>query len=85
MLTQSMHDVAGVLMNRQASLPPAWIATTDWTAIGLWATACLAAISLLAGAMNRRRSALTDVLKKHVVDTIGPVGGDEQDDGKTDE
>jgi hypothetical protein len=35
---------------------------------------------LLAAAMNRRRTALTEALKKHVVDTIGPIGGDEEDE-----
>ena len=56
------------------------LASTDWTAVGLWAAASLAAVSLLAAAMNRRRTALTDALKKHVVDTIGTVGGDEDEE-----
>jgi len=54
------------------------LAKTDWIATSLWAVAFLVAVSLLAAAMNRRRTVLTDALKKHVVDTIGPVGDDDE-------
>lgn len=53
------------------------LAKTDWVSIGLWAAASLVAASFLAAAMNRRRTTLTEALKKHVVDTIGPVGGED--------
>ena len=38
----------------------------------LWAGASLVAIILLGRSMQRRRQALTDSLKKHVSQTIGP-------------
>jgi hypothetical protein len=51
------------------------LATTDWTTVGLWAAASLAAATLLGAAMNRRRQALTDTLTEHVVKTIGAAPG----------
>jgi hypothetical protein len=47
--------------------------TSAFPTVLLWAGASLVAILLLAKAMKRRRDGLTDVLKKHVTDTIGTV------------
>lgn len=61
------------------------IAATDWMTIGLWAGGSFVAVSLLASAMNRRRAALVESLRKHVADTIGPVGGDAARDNSADD
>jgi len=50
------------------------VSAVDWLALGLWSAATLVAVSLLAAAMNRRRTALTESLRKHVVDTVGTLG-----------
>lgn len=79
MLTQSIHNSAGGVAIKAEIVGGGLLAKTDWTAISLWVLASLVAVSLLAAAMNRRRTALTEALKKHVVDTIGPIGGDEEE------
>jgi hypothetical protein len=50
------------------------LAAVDWMAVGLWAGASLVAATLLGSAMNRRRQALSQTLKDHVVKTVGPPG-----------
>ncbi len=82
MLTQSIHCATWCFATSTALAHSGPLADTDWVGISLWAMASLVAASLLAVAMNRRRTALTEALKKHVVDTIGPVGGEEEDDGE---
>lgn len=78
MLTRSTIGLTLKVAGETAIIRVQPLAEIDWLAIGLWAVACLTAVSLLAGAVNRRRTALTEALKKHVVDTIGPVEGEEQ-------
>lgn len=82
MLTRPNHSTT---LCRETDIAYAFdglLAKTDWVAVGLWAVASLVAVSLLAGAMNRRRTALTEAIKRHVVDTIGTVGGDEKEEEK---
>ena len=55
--------------------------SSAFTALLLWAGASLIAVTVLAGAMRRRRAVLTETLKKHVVDAVGPIdppGGDDE-------
>jgi len=76
MLSQS-HDfspIGGDVAPRRGVFLIGLIATTDWMTIGLWAGGSFFAVSLLAAAMNRRRATLVESLRKHVADTIGPVG-----------
>jgi hypothetical protein len=82
MLTQSIHCAMGCFATSTAFAPIGPLANIDWIGMTLWAVASLVAVSLLAVAMNRRRTTLTDALKKHVVDTIGPVGGEEEENGE---
>jgi hypothetical protein len=87
MLTQS-HDFLPI--GGDASSPCGvfligLIAATDWMTIGLWAGGSFVAVSLLASAVNRRRAALVESLRKHVSDTIGPVGGDTAGDNPADQ
>jgi len=77
MLTRPNHSTTLCLETDIAYAFDGLLAKTDWIGVSLWAVASLVAVSLLAVAMNRRRTALTEALKRHVVDTIGPVGGDE--------
>jgi hypothetical protein len=78
MLTRSIISLTLKVTGETAMIRVEPLAEIDWTAIGLWAVACLTAVSLLAGAINRRRKALTEALKKHVVDTIGTIDAEEQ-------
>jgi hypothetical protein len=78
MLTRSILGLTLKVVGETAIIHVRPLAEIDWTAVGLWAVACLTAVSLLAGAINRRRTSLTEALKKHVVNTIGPVDGEEQ-------
>lgn len=80
MLTRSNHWTTLCLKTDRAYAIDGLLAKTDWISVSLWAVASLVAVSLLAVAMNRRRTALTEALKKHVVDTIGPVGGDDEEE-----
>ncbi len=82
MLTQSIHCAKWCFATSTAFAHNGPLANMDWIGITLWAVASLVAVSLLAVAMNRRRTTLTEALKKHVVDTIGPVGGEEQEEGE---
>jgi hypothetical protein len=84
MLTQSIHCMTWCFATSTAFARSGPLANTDWIGITLWAVASLVAVSLLAVGMNRRRTTLTDALKKHVVDTIGPVGGEEEEGEKRD-
>ena len=84
MLTQSIHCAMGCFATSTAFAPIGPLANIDWIGTTLWAVASFVAVSLLAVAMNRRRTMLTDALKKHVVDTIGPVGGEEENGEKRD-
>lgn len=82
MLTQSIHCTTWCFATSTAFAHSGPLANMDWIGITLWAVASLVAVSLLAVAMNRRRTTLTEALKKHVVDTIGPVGGEGQEEGE---
>lgn len=82
MLTQSIDCATWCFATSTAFAHSGPLANTDWIGISLWTMASLVAVSLLAVAMNRRRTTLTEALKKHVVDTIGPVGGEEQEEGE---
>jgi len=78
MLTRPNHWTTLCLKTDSAYAIDGLLAKTDWIAVSLWAVASLVAVSLLAVAMSRRRTELTEALKRHVVDTIGPVRGDEE-------
>jgi hypothetical protein len=86
MLTQS-HDLPPIdedAAPRCGVFLVGLIAATDWMTIGLWAGGSFVAVSLLAAAMNRRRAALVESLRKHVSETIGPVGDEAAGDNPAD-